>query len=60
MEEDKERKQQYLREHILEAGYDADDFVEYLRDQGITEDIDQITTAQLKETVENYCKKKLE
>lgn len=54
-EEDTKHKQIYLRKEILEKGYDANKFVEYLsskRENG--EDIDNWSTASLEEAVKNY------
>ena len=33
MEEDIQNKQAYLRENVLEKGYDADEFMEYLQEK---------------------------
>lgn len=40
MSEETEKKQQYLCEEILEAGFDAEDFLEYMNQSKIGEKIE--------------------
>lgn len=47
-------KQQYLRENIIDAGYDAEDFVEYCSQQHNLEDLSDWTLAKLKNVVQLY------
>lgn len=57
-EEVRSRKQSYLRETILEPGYDAENFINYLdgRKKGGT-DIDNWSLDELKTEVTNYKQK---
>ncbi len=57
-----EIKQNYLRNEILDAGYDGDDFSEYINsnynEKGLN--VENYTFEELKDCVEKYKKSKLE
>ena len=54
-----EAKQQYLRENVINAGYDAEDFVEYSSQQHNLEDLANWTLDKLKHVVQLYVAMKV-
>ena len=58
--DDQRQKQQYLRENILDKGYDANEFMEYFKDSTGTEDINlnDYSMNQIIEVVTGFYAKK--
>ena len=61
MEETKERerKQTYLRQQIVQQNYDPGEFVDYLKVLNLTPDIDLLSLNEVKEAVESFKTKKM-
>ena len=56
MQSAKEKKQEFLREEILEPGYDPEEFLEFMTNEGYPSDIDQLTLKELETIVERFKK----
>ena len=59
MEDSEEEKQQYLKENIIDNGYDADDFVSFLGDKKGIEieegiDLNNFSLDEIKSLVQDY------
>ena len=60
--DDQQQKQQYLRENILDKGYDANEFMEYFKEATGAQDINlnDFTMNQLIDVVNGFYSKKLD